>query len=157
MQQLDQRLRWALGIVFVVALAIAVGVILSRGPEASTSHATGHGAATVEAVEGSEFSRVRLSSRAIERLDLQTAPIREAASGGRLPRTVIPYAAVLYDVTGRAFAYTNPEPLVYVRAPIAIESIAGNNAVLTTGPPVGTEVVTVGAAELFGAEFGVDH
>ncbi|MDX6646540.1 MAG: hypothetical protein QOK29_5105 [Rhodospirillaceae bacterium] len=157
MQQLDQRTRWALGVVFVVALAIAVGVILSRGPEASTSHATGHGAATVEPVEGSEFSRVRLSSRAVERLDVQTVPVRAAASAGRLPRTLIPYASVLYDVSGTAFAYTNPEPLVYVRAPITIESITGDVAVLRAGPPVGTEVVNVGAAELFGAEFGVDH
>src|SRR5207248_11320731 len=122
MQQVDQRVRWGLGILLVIALAVSVGVILSRGPEASTSHATGHGAATVEPVEGSEFSRVRLSSRAVERLGIQTAPVRQSANRGRLRRTVVPYAAVLYDVTGRSYAYTNPEPLVYVRAPIAIEA-----------------------------------
>ena len=156
MQQVDQRIRWGLGIVLVIALVVAVGVILSRGPEASTGHATGHEAATVEPIEGSELSRVRLSSRAVERLGIQTEPVRESANG-RLPRTVIPYAAVLYDVAGKSFAFTNPEPLVYVRAPIGIESIAGDDAVLSAGPPAGTQVVTVGAAELFGAELGVDH
>jgi hypothetical protein len=157
MQQVDQRLRWALATLFVIALAITVGVILSRGPEASMSHATDHGAATVEPIEGSELSRVRLSSRAVERLGIQTAPARAAETGGRLAHTIIPYAAVLYDVTGSTFAYTNPEPLVYVRAPIEIDSIAGDDALLTDGPPVGTAVVTVGAAELFGAELGVGH
>jgi hypothetical protein len=157
MQQADQRLKWGLGVLFVIALAISVGVILSRGPEASTGHATGHEAAIVEPVEGSEFARVRLSSRAVERLGIATTPVRTSQSSGRLARTVIPYDAVLYDTSGRSFAYTNPEPLVYVRAQVAIESIAGEDAVLRAGPPVGTEVVTVGAAELFGAEFGVGH
>jgi hypothetical protein len=30
-------------------------------------------------------------------------------------------------------------------------------AVLSSGPPVGTRIVTVGVAELFGTEFGVGH
>jgi hypothetical protein len=51
--------------------------------------------------------------------------------------------------------YTNPEPLVFLRSPITIDYIDGDLAVLSEGPAVGTAVVTLGAAELFGTETGV--
>jgi len=38
---------------------------------------------------------------------------------------------------------------------ISVEFIDGDRAVLSEGPPAGTEVVTDGAAELFGAELGI--
>ena len=69
----------------------------------------------------------------------------------------IPYAAVLYDPDGATFTYTSPEPLVFVRQDITIDRIDGDLAYLTEGPPSGTAVVVVGAAELFGTELGVDH
>jgi hypothetical protein len=70
-------------------------------------------------------------------------------------RKVVPYAAVLYGVHGETWVYSNPEPLVYVRQPIVVDYIEGDVAVLSEGPQVGTAVVTVGAAELFGTETGV--
>lgn len=81
------------------------------------------------------------------------------AHGGEIagpdPVKVVPYAAVIYGVHGETWVYTNPEPLVYVRAPVTVEYIEGDLAVLLEGPPVGTAVVTAGGAELFGAESGV--
>lgn len=68
---------------------------------------------------------------------------------------VVPYAAVLYGVNGETWVYSSPEPLVYVRQPIAIDYVEGDLAMLSEGPEVGTAVVTVGAAELFGTETGV--
>jgi hypothetical protein len=68
---------------------------------------------------------------------------------------VIPYAAVLYDLHGETWVYTSLEPLVYVRHPIVVDYIDGDLAVLSEGPPAGTEVVMAGAAELFGAESGI--
>jgi hypothetical protein len=68
---------------------------------------------------------------------------------------VVPYAAVLYDARGNTWAYTNPKPLTFVRHAIHIDYIEGDLAVLSDGPPSGTEVVIVGAAELFGAETGI--
>ncbi len=68
---------------------------------------------------------------------------------------VIPYAAVLYGVHGETWVYSNPEPLIFVRQPIVIDYIEGDLAYLSEGPQVGTAVVTVGAAELFGTETGV--
>lgn len=76
-------------------------------------------------------------------------------SGNGAPRKVVPYAAVLYGVNGETWVYTNPEPLVFVRSPITIDYIEGDLAVLSEGPEVGTAVVTLGAAELFGTETGV--
>jgi hypothetical protein len=68
---------------------------------------------------------------------------------------VIPYAAVIYDVQGETWVYTNPETLVYVRFPILVDFIEGGLAFLLVGPPSGTLVVTVGVSELYGAETGV--
>jgi hypothetical protein len=76
-------------------------------------------------------------------------------SGGGEKRRIIPYAAVLYDARGNTWVYTNPEPFVFVRAAIRIETIVGDDVLLAEGPPAGTAVVTVGGGELFGAEFGV--
>jgi hypothetical protein len=68
---------------------------------------------------------------------------------------IVPYDAVLYDLNGKAWVFTSPEPLVYVRAPITVDYIEDDLAVLSEGPPAGTEVVTAGASELFGAESGI--
>jgi hypothetical protein len=107
--------------------------------------------ATVEAIDGSDVSRVILAQEAADRLGIETAPV-QAGEGGEL---AIPYAAVLYDPTGRTWAYTNPEPLTYVRQEIEIDTIREGMAFATTGPPVGTAVVTVGASELLGTEYEV--
>jgi hypothetical protein len=68
------------------------------------------------------------------------------------PQKVIPYSAVLYDPHGNSWTYTNPEPLVFVRHRIEIEYIEGDRAVLLQGPDTSANVVTAGAAELFGVE-----
>lgn len=68
---------------------------------------------------------------------------------------VIPYAAVIYGLEGETWVYTNPEPLVFVRQPVVVDYIEGDQAYLTEGPSAGTKVVTVGGAELLGTETGV--
>jgi hypothetical protein len=87
----------------------------------------------------------------------QRVGVRLAAPGSSVPRKVIPYSAVLYDAKGDAWVYTNPGPLQFVRQRVAIDVIDQGVAILEDGPAVGTNVVTVGAAELFGAESGVGH
>jgi multidrug efflux pump subunit AcrA (membrane-fusion protein) len=109
---------------------------------------------TVEKGEGDAPSRLTLSPRAAERLGIETVAVAEAQVDGAT-RTVVPYAAVIYDPTGATWAYTNPDGLVFVRAPITIERIDGDRVVLESGPPPGTLVVTVGAPEFWGAENGV--
>lgn len=70
-------------------------------------------------------------------------------------RIVVPYAAILYGLTGETWVYVNTGPLEFVRYPIVIDYIEGDQAVLFEGPEVGASVVTVGVAELYGAETGV--
>ena len=98
-----------------------------------------------------------LTEQAAERLGIETTAISDSevqsAGGETTLRKVVPYSAVLYDVDGGAFVYTSPEPLTFVRAPITVDYIKGDVAVLSDGPSSGTAVVTVGSAELFGAEF----
>jgi hypothetical protein len=110
-----------------------------------------NGAATVEHLDGPEPARVTLTEDAAKRLDIQTAAIRDAEVNGTQQR-VIPYAAILYDTQGDTWTYANPEPLTFVRSPIVVDRIEGDLAVLSDGPPSGTAVVTVGAAELYGSE-----
>ena len=43
---------------------------------------------------------------------------------------------------------------MYARERVVVADITGANAVLALGPAVGARVVTDGAAELFGVEFG---
>ena len=50
-----------------------------------------------------------------------------------------------------------PEPRTFVRQEISIDHVDGDSAMLSDGPPAGTEVVTVGAAEVYGTEFEVAH
>jgi len=109
---------------------------------------------TVEAIDGTDIKRVTLIPASAERLGIQTAPVGREVVGGR-SRTVMPYAALLYDEQGDTWTYTNPEGLAYVRHGVTVDFIEGDLAILSDGPPVGTLVVTVGAAELYGAEFGV--
>jgi hypothetical protein len=73
----------------------------------------------------------------------------------RAGRTRVPRDTVLYDQDGRTWVYTEPENDVFVRAEIDVVGTDGEDLVLSTGPPPDTLVVTVGVAELYGAELGV--
>jgi len=100
----------------------------------------------LEPIEGTDLSRVILTEKAAERIDVQMTQVR----GNQ-----IPYAAVIYDIEGNTWVYTNPEPLVFVRAPIVIDRIDGDMAILSKPLDANTTVVTVGVAELWGTETGV--
>lgn len=135
----------------LVSLAV-VGLLLAAcGQPAAVAREE---AVTVEELEGSELSRITLSAKAEGRLGLETTPVTEGeVGGGRW--LVIPYAAVVYDAEGAAWAYVNTEPHVFLRHPLVIETIEADRVVLSEGPPPGTPVVSVAAAELYGAETGV--
>jgi hypothetical protein len=108
-------------------------------------------AAMVEKIDGSDLKRVVLTQKAAERLDIKTGKMVADAAGVM----TTPYAALIYDGKGKTWVYTNPQPLVYLRAPVVVDSIKGPNVVLKEGPPAGTTVVVLGVAELYGAESGI--
>jgi hypothetical protein len=120
--------------------------------------ATGFVADLIDAPDGADEDSALycLISSDATGLALDQAVFVEVAMMSRgTQQKVIPYAAVLYDIDGKEWVYTSPEPLVYVRAPIVVDYIDGDLAVLSDGPPAGTEIVTAGASELFGAEAGI--
>jgi hypothetical protein len=113
--------------------------------------------AQVTPVPGTDLHRVTLTGEAMRQLGIATEPTRaaKAPAGARSTPTAIPVTAVIYDPEGASWAYTVPEPRTFVRGSIVIDHIDGDDAILTSGPPLGTPVVTVGAAELLGVEYGV--
>lgn len=119
-----------------------------------TAEAVDEQPAMVEEVGAGELKRITLTAHAAERLDIQTAAVESAAADGE-DRLSIPYGAVVWDADGGTWAYTAPEPLVFLRAEITLDRIDGDQALLLDGPDPGTEVVVVGAAELWGTEHGV--
>lgn len=104
--------------------------------------------AQVTVMPGSDRKAVVLTEQARARLDIQTAEVAPAP-------LAVPYAAVLYETDGSTWVYTNPEPLLYIRHQIEVDHIEGERAFLVSGPTAGSAVVTTGAAELLGVEFGV--
>ena len=135
----------------VVVLLSACLLISACGqsPEATTTEETPN--VTVEELTGAEPTREILTEDAAKRLDIQTAAARDVEVNGA-KRTVIPYAAIIYDTEGATWVYLNPAPLTFVRHPIAVDDIKGDQAFLADALPADSAVVTVGVAELYGAE-----
>ncbi|MGB8983243.1 MAG: hypothetical protein WCC12_15315 [Anaerolineales bacterium] len=101
---------------------------------------------SLEAIEGTDLSRVILTEKSAERIGVETVP-----GSGR----VVPYSAVIYDIEGNTWVYTNPAPLTYVRAPIVISRIEGDQAFLSQALETDDPIVTMGVIEIYGAETGV--
>lgn len=150
-----QSNQWLIGVLLVIA---ALQLVACGSIPTSSASREGVGSkdlpARVEHIEGTDLSRVILSSQAAKRLGIETTTVHEEQIRGKL-RKVIPYAAIFYDVNGGTWVYTSPSSLTFVRAPITVDYIEDTLAVLSDGPALGSEVVTVGSSELYGTEFGV--
>ena len=66
---------------------------------------------------------------------------------------VLPFSAVLHDIHGGQWVYEQTAPHTYTRRRVQVARLAGGDAVLASGPPVGAKILTDGSAELFGTEF----
>ena len=130
---------------FLLMLMMAASLQLAAcGPKSATIEKINP--STLEEIDGSDLKRVILTQKAAERINLQTVPV----SG-----LVVPYSAVIYDTEGNTWIYTNPAPLTFVRASIVIDHIEGDQAFLSQGLESAAPIVTVGVAEIYGAETGV--
>jgi hypothetical protein len=147
--------RWIPATLLVVfGLVLALWFAFKDDNSPALAEATSNEApAKVEPIEGSEFKRVILSQKAADRLQLQTAAVRDEQIGDTA-RKVVPSDAVIYGTKGETWIYTNPEPLVFVRQAVTVDRIEGELAVLSEGPPSDTAVAVVAVAELYGAETG---
>ena len=140
----------------VAALLVLAAIPLSGCAEAATATATKEKPYKLEKQEGTSITRLRIEQRVFDRIRIKTSTVRDVERfGGETARKVVDYSALVYDPKGDTIVYTNPSPLVFVRQSVKVDSIDGDLAVLTDGPPAGTAVVTVGTAELLGMETGV--
>jgi hypothetical protein len=134
----------------IVAALLAVPLVLAACGGTASEEA-GADPAAIEHVKGTDITRVKLTANAARLLGVRTERVRLEGAGAR---TVIPYDAVLYDPDGATWTYTSPKPLVYQRADIRVARTDGSSAVLTRGPPAGARVVTAGATEIWGVQYG---
>jgi hypothetical protein len=143
------------------AAVVAVTLGLLAGTAACSSNSSASGTAdqaapaTIETPKKGGPAKVTLTEDAMRRIDLHTAAVRHervAVAGRTASSLVVPYAAVIYDADGTAWAYAEIAPRVFVRKPITVVAVQGQRAVLSKGPADGTAVVTVGAPLLLGAE-----
>ena len=132
--------------------AMATLLLASCAGAVADEYTIEHEPAHVEKVAGSDHVKITLEDRAAQRLAIKTTEVRKAAK-----QLVVPSAAVFVDTEGHHWVYANPEPLVFVRHEIAVDREAGDRAYLSSGPPAGTRVVTVGVPQLAGIEDGVGH
>jgi hypothetical protein len=131
----------------LIGLACVAVLLTGCGGTISDEYVIEHQPYSLEPIEGEEVLRVTLTEAAAEHAGIETASVERRGS-----RLMVPYDAVYLDAHGEFWVYTNPEPLVFVRAPIEIARETSTQAILSDGPPAGTQVVTVGVPELYGSE-----
>jgi hypothetical protein len=138
----------------VRSAAVCLSVLLAAGTSAGCSRGSKDPPPTppavLQPVPGSALRVVTLSQSAFDALGVQTAPARAASQG-----LVIPTTAVIHSPDGAAWTYVVLGPRSYVRRAIVVDHEAGTEAFLRSGPAAGTAVVTAGAPELLGSEYGV--
>lgn len=136
------------GIWLTLAL-LAASVLLAGCGEAAESAPVSP--SRLVPVPGTSRQQVVLTPQAIKRIGLQTAVVQQAPGGGE----AVPLSSVLYLSDGSTWVYAVVGPRTYVREGVTVARAAGTTAMLQKGPAPGTTVVTTGAAELLGSEYGV--
>ena len=137
----------------VLAAAMSVAILATPCVSALAAETTGKAPARVEATTDAKIKKITLTPKAAERLGILIDEVRADPSG----RLIVPYASVLYDLSGKAWVYISAEPLTFVRGPVEIDTIKGDNVYLSDGPPVGTKVLAAGVPQVFGTEVKVGH
>jgi hypothetical protein len=134
---------------FLVALAATAS--LAACAEIEVPLAEPYEPAHLESTGPDQPARVILTDEAQRRIQLQTTLVRPHGAD-----VSVDQAALVYDKKGKPWVFTVIGPLTYVRAAVGIKQVTGDNQmILSSGPPAGTEVVTVGAIELWGTELEI--
>jgi hypothetical protein len=131
---------------WVVTMLAAGVLLLPACREVSSETSTRSEPFTLQPIEGTDLARVILTADAAERIGLETITVEGAT---------VPASAIWIDIDGQAWVYTSPEPLTFVREGVTVDRYREDVAELSDGPAAGTEVVSVGVAELIGSEFGI--
>ena len=133
--------------------ASATCLALTWAPALAAEKLVQSAPARVEAMAGGAIKKVTLTPKAAERLGIQIDEVRVDPSG----RRIVPYASLLYDLTGNTWVYVSTDPLTFFRGAVKIDTIKGENVYLNDGPPAGTKVLAAGVPQVFGVEVGVGH
>ena len=134
---------------FVVAVAATAS--LAACAEIEVPLAEPYEPAHLESTGPDQPARVILTDEAQRRIQLQTTLVKPHGAD-----VSVDHAALVYDKKGKPWVFTVIGPLTYVRAAVGIKEVDANNVlILSSGPPAGTEVVTVGAIELWGTELEI--
>ena len=141
-----------------LAAAVCAALLFSLPACAQTAAVTpaavaANAPAKVEKNASTGIAKITLTERGVERIELKTETVKPGPDGTFL----LPYAALLYDGSGKTWVYTSPAPRVFERQAVTVTKVEAGVVTANAGPPAGTEVVTVGAAELFGTEFSAGH
>jgi hypothetical protein len=139
-----------LRLLLVVITVIAVPLLCSCGGAISDAYVIEDDPGHVEAI--GDANLVTVTDQAADRLQIETAPVSRSRQG-----LVVPVEAVFVDTAGVWWVYEAHGQNEYMRAEIDLMGFQGGRTLLRSGPPVGTEVVTVGVAELYGIEEEVGH
>ena len=132
-------------------LVVVAAVSVSACKEVETETATGYEPAKLTEVKGNEDLKVvTFTKEGAARTGVETEKVRDEDG-----RKVVPYAALIYDPEGKTFVYTSPKRLTYLRAPVKVARVDGQDVIVSDGPAAGTQVVTVGTAEVYGTELEV--
>jgi hypothetical protein len=135
----------------VLGCVVAVAVATSAGcAEIESVTAEPYEPAALESTGPDKPARVILTEEAVDRVALQTTEVK--ALGKDL---TVDHAALVFDKAGKPWVFSVVGPRTYIRATVTIKEVEDNVVTLSAGPPAGTQVVTVGAIELWGAELGI--
>jgi hypothetical protein len=161
----------------LTAILSGVAVALAVGACGSSHTARVMPSARLVSTPGSA-SKIVLSAVGAHRIGLITATARKApapapaaksaakangrhakpkpshAAGGS-STVIIPASAVVYDPSGKTYAFVSVGRLSFTEVPIVIKYVRGNSAYLRSGPRAGASVVSTGAEELYGVQTGV--
>ncbi|HEX7858063.1 MAG TPA: efflux RND transporter periplasmic adaptor subunit [Sphingobium sp.] len=77
--------------------------------------------------------------------------------GGAQSGLTVPSSAIVRDIHGGEWVYEQTAPDSYVRQRVEVAASEGGRAIVARGLRSGAAIVTTGAMELFGTEFGVAH
>jgi hypothetical protein len=130
---------------------VAGGLPLSGCTEVETESSTAYEPSKLESVKGNDdVQRVTFTAEGAKRTGVETDTVT-----GRSGQSVVPYAALIYDAEGKTYVYTSPKTRSYLREEVVVARVDADRVLLSKGPPAGTKVVTVGAAEVYGTELEV--
>jgi hypothetical protein len=134
-----------LGCVVAIALATSAGCA-----EIESTTAEPYEPAALESTGPDRPARIILTEEAVDRVALQTTEVKTLGKD-----LTVDHTALVFDKAGKPWVFTMVGPRTYVRAAIGIKEVQDKLVILSAGPPAGTQVVTVGAIELWGAELGI--